>query len=45
MTDTVSPSVSSRGNLLKSPFLQPAEPEVCEAYFAEEVEEAMAAYL
>lgn len=33
MTDTVSPSMSSRDNLLKSPFLQPARPEVCEAYF------------
>lgn len=45
MTDRVSPSMCSRGNLLKSPFLQPAEPEVCEAYFLEEVEMAMAAYL
>lgn len=45
MTDTVSPSVSSRDKLLKSPFLQPPEPEVREAYFPVEVEMAAAAYL
>lgn len=45
MADTVFPSVSSRGDLLKSPFLQPAEPEVHEAYLPAEAEMAVAAYL
>lgn len=45
MTDAVPTSVSSRSNVLISPSLQPVEPEVREAYFPEEVETAVAAYL